>query len=132
MFKKNNFKRNVVAVAICFAVSVLLSGCDDGWLQQIADLASQHRLNVTLVNSSSQETHLYMSWEQPGPENKLEPGKSRVATNYWKTGAPETVTVNAFRNGSLLGSKAFKVDWVETGEGVLNTYVTNMTVSYPW
>ena len=82
-------------------------------------------LNVTFVNNSSEPVHLYGDHESAGPGNKLEQGGSRTKKFIFEVeGETKFFTAYAFRNGTVIGKKEYKLKF--------KTYGQDLTVSYPW
>jgi len=80
-------------------------------------------LNVTFVNNSSEPVHLYGNNESAGPGNRLEQGASRTKKFIFeKEGETKIFTAYAFRNGTVISKKEYKVTKLEA----------DLTVSYPW
>jgi hypothetical protein len=142
MFKKFNFKRTMVAIAICLAGSaagsVLMTGCDDGiepFMQSLGkgidDYVACSTLRVTLVNNGNQAAHLYMEWEEAGPGNKVEPGESRLARKKFPTSSrPATVVAHGYRNNLVFSTRTITPDWSDDWVDGLQNTVTRVTVNF--
>jgi len=97
-------KKRVSALLYGLAALVLLSvisGCD---------IDTENMINVTMINGSSAEVHLWTNGESIDPSNKLASGESRskVYDVKDKDLFPEiTFTVYAGQNGQTLTSKDF-------------------------
>ena len=103
-------------------VSFIAAGCVKGGRPDLTNFT----LTVTFVNNSSESVHLYGDHETAGPGNRLEQGGSRTKEFLFDTGGATTkiFTAYAFRNGTVISKKEYKVEFDHYGE--------KLTVSYPW
>ncbi|NLD64789.1 MAG: hypothetical protein GX646_12945 [Bacteroidales bacterium] len=92
-------------------LSVLLSGLALLLLMSVCPgCQKEFEIEVTMINGSSSDVHLWITGESIDPSNKLVPGSSRMArfTNKGKFENEEfAITVYAGQNGQVLTSKEF-------------------------
>ncbi|MHC1731321.1 MAG: hypothetical protein AB9888_04665 [Bacteroidales bacterium] len=92
-------------------LSVLLSGLALLVLMSVCPgCQKEFEIEVTMINGSSSDVHLWITGESIDPSNKLAPGSSRMArfTNKGKYENEEfAITVYAGQNGQILTSKEF-------------------------
>jgi len=90
-------------------LSVLLSGLALLVLISVCPgCQKEFEIEVTMINGSSSDVHLWITGESIDPSNKLAPGASRMArfTNKGKYENEEfAITVYAGQNGQVLTSK---------------------------
>ncbi|MGE5348886.1 MAG: hypothetical protein ACM3NP_06390 [Actinomycetota bacterium] len=93
------------------SLSVLLSGLALLVLMSVCPgCQKEFEVEVTMINGSSSDVHLWITGESIDPSNKLAPGSSRMArfTNKGKYENQEfAITVYAGQNGQVLTSKEF-------------------------
>ena len=92
-------------------LSVLISGLALLVLMSVCPgCQKEFEVEVTMINGSSSDVHLWITGESIDPSNKLAPGSSRMArvTNKGKFDGQEfAITVYAGQNGQTLTSKEF-------------------------
>lgn len=92
-------------------LSVLLSGLALFVLMSVCPgCQKEFEIEVTMINGSSSDVHLWITGESIDPSNKLAPGASRMSrfTNKGKYENEEfAITVYAGQNGQVLTSKEF-------------------------
>lgn len=92
-------------------LSVLLSGLVFFMLLSVwTGCDSEYLINVTMINGSAADVHMWTSGESIDPSNKLAPGASRSSVFDVKdkhTNTEITITVYAGQNGQVLTSKEF-------------------------
>lgn len=98
-------------------VFIANSGCTEGSLfSSEPENNKSGTVNFKLSNSSSENTHMWITGEAIGPNNKISPNTNRQVT-YNKSSAlldearaHDEVTVFAGRNGNVLASGSIMVD----------------------
>jgi len=95
-------KKELSVLLSGFALFVLMSVCPG--------CQKEFEIEVTMINGSSSDVHLWITGESIDPSNKLAPGASRMSrfTNKGKYENEEfAITVYAGQNGQVLTSKEF-------------------------
>ena len=114
----------LILILLLLAPIFIAADCE-GDDQQLLD--PTWKIYVTFINNSSQDTHFYGPSEMAGPANKLAPGGTLNRTYpivQWAT--PKTITLYAFRNGEVISTHVFSLEFEGKQE------FTSLTASYPW
>ena len=112
---------------ICFVVAITMSSCT-GWVYQ-GLVEKGYAVSAYFKNNDSQEVHLYRQGESNGPDNKVQPGKSRNVSYHFDE-AVYTFTAVAFRNGAVISTKTYDVEYT-VNDNETERYCS-LTINYPW
>lgn len=124
-------------VELCL-LGFLIVGCGELETKPTPEYPKSLVIIVRLINSSDQETHMWVGSESISPGNKLQPGASRdfneIGFTFLTPEEQYILVVDAGRNGAVIATKTLSVSSVGVAHNVEITikaeYFTNNSLVF--